>query len=118
MKCLRAIWSWLKGLFFNQLPDQDCDYSNVVVCDDIPESVKQSTLYLVGEEHDFWALVFSCPCGCGEDIFLNLITDEKRPCWNVTLSDDQNVSVSPSIWRKRGCKSHFHLKASCINWSF
>ena len=78
-----------------------------------------SVVYLVWSDGDqaagekaYYAM-FKCPCGCGEDIYLNLIPDT-RPCWLYNLHDDQSVSLQPSINRQVGCKSHFWMRAGNV----
>lgn len=51
-------------------------------------------------------LVLRCPCGCGEDIPVNL---DKRSgkAWRLYDSHTEALTVFPSVWRDTGCKSHF-----------
>jgi hypothetical protein len=57
-----------------------------------------------------------CPCECGEVISLNLMTSQ-RPCWTVTRHEDGTVSVYPSVDKTTGCKSHFFIRRSMIEWA-
>lgn len=61
-------------------------------------------------------IVLSCPCGCGEEISLNL-DPRSGPAWNLYVKQGAGVSIFPSIWRKSGCRSHFVVWASRI-WKF
>ncbi|MGE0288414.1 MAG: DUF6527 family protein [Bradyrhizobium sp.] len=56
-----------------------------------------------------------CPCGCGEVIELNLL-QQARPCWNAQEHQNGTVSVTPSVWRRKGCRSHFWLRRGRIDW--
>lgn len=47
---------------------------------------------------------FICPCGCNAIIMLNTIKDTK-PCWKFVPPN----SITPSIDRQVGCKSHFTI---------
>lgn len=67
------------------------------------------TLYVVGEPDHPWCAVFTCPCGCGEEVALNLLPDV-RPRWEVTATCGLAASVAPSVRRIRGCRSHFHIR--------
>ncbi len=83
--------------------------------DDIPDSVKNNTLYLIGEEPHIWCGVMICPCGCGEKIHLSLLPTGS-PKWNYHKHQDGTFSIQPSIWRTKGCCSHFFLKQNRIIW--
>lgn len=50
-----------------------------------------------------------CPCGCGALITLNLYPYLK-PSWKIS-----GTSISPSIHRKIGCKSHFTITQGMAN---
>jgi hypothetical protein len=62
------------------------------------------------------SLVFRCPCGCHTDIFLNLLKDAK-PIWRFHISKKNKITITPSIWRKVGCKSHFFIRKGKIEWA-
>jgi hypothetical protein len=50
-------------------------------------------------------LVLSCPCGCGDEVPVNL--DRRAgPAWRIYKSP-KGTSVYPSVWRDTDCKSHF-----------
>jgi hypothetical protein len=86
-----------------------------VCVDDFPERLKASRLYLAGETGHFWGAAMICPCGCGETIQLNLLK-EARPCWSVQEHEDGSITVLPSVWRQKGCRSHFFVRRSRIEW--
>ncbi|WP_144006557.1 DUF6527 family protein [Pelomonas sp. KK5] len=50
-------------------------------------------------------LVIKCPCGCGEEIPVNL---DKRAgkAWRL-YRDASGVTLFPSVWRDTGCEAHF-----------
>jgi Family of unknown function (DUF6527) len=73
------------------------------------------TLYVVTEDGMAWQAALICPCGCGAQLDLNLLPDE-RPCWRVCISTDGAASLSPSVWRTEGCRSHFFLREGRIVW--
>ena len=81
----------------------------------MPDQVESGVLYLVGEGPHLWFAAFLCPCGCGEAIQLSLSPDS-RPRWGVEEHSDGTVSLSPSVWRVRGCRSHFFLRRGHIAW--
>lgn len=50
-------------------------------------------------------LVLLCPCGCGEQLRINL--DRRAgPAWRL-FRDRRGITIHPSIWRDSGCQSHF-----------
>lgn len=58
-------------------------------------------------------LVVRCPCGCGDDISLNL-DPAAGPCWRLLRRDP--LIVMPSVWRETGCESHFFVWKHEIDW--
>lgn len=83
--------------------------------DDIPENVGSRTIYIVGNKEQPWLIAFKCPCGCNNLIQLNLLK-EASPLWGYKVTNKNKINVSPSVWRSSGCKSHFHVQKSKINW--
>src|ERR1700722_13719166 len=59
-------------------------------------------------------LVLRCPCGCGDDLIINL---DKRsgPAWRY-YHNRRGVTLYPSYWREGACGSHFILWNSHIYW--
>lgn len=86
----------------------------VVVEEETPEVIKDRTLYLIGEQNKFWLAVMKCPCGCGDAINLPM-SATARPCWQVFVQANK-PTLSPSINRTAGCRSHFLLKAGRVIW--
>lgn len=80
-----------------------------------PEQPATQTLHVVGEDGHLWFAAFVCPCGCGETIKLSLLP-AGSPHWQLTDHWDGTVSLRPSVWRQRGCKSHFWLRRGKIHW--
>lgn len=83
--------------------------------DEFPDSLKPSTLYVAGEDPHLWAAAMLCPCGCGDVIELNLLK-KVRPRWSVEQHADGSVSLMPSVWRRKGCRSHFFVRHGRIDW--
>lgn len=65
-----------------------------------------------------YALHYICPCGCGDPGYLPLMTEPSvrvvSPCWLWDGNRDR-PTLSPSILRTAGCKSHGFLQAGV--WS-
>jgi len=83
--------------------------------EDLPDTLKPETLYVAGDGPHTWAAAMMCPCGCGDIIQLNLMK-QARPCWTVRCHRDGTVSLIPSVWRTKGCQSHFFVRQSRIQW--
>lgn len=90
-------------------------YKTCFIEEDLPKSLHHKTIYLVYEEKFLWHASMPCPCKCGEILHMNLIPDE-RPCWQVTIHQDHTVSLFPSVWRQKGCRSHFWFQRGYVIW--
>lgn len=86
----------------------------IVVEEDTPDMVGDRTLYLVGKQKKFWLAVMKCPCGCGDVINLSMSANA-RPCWRHSIRNGK-PTLSPSIHRTAGCRSHFFLKDGRVIW--
>jgi hypothetical protein len=51
------------------------------------------------------SMVMSCPCGCGDQLTINL-DSRSGPAWRF-VERRGKVTLYPSVWRESGCKSHF-----------
>lgn len=83
--------------------------------DEFPDALERLTIYLAGEGDHLWAAAMICPCGCGESIDLNLL-GQIHPSWRVQEHEDGLVSLAPSVWRQKGCRSHFLVQHGRITW--
>ena len=83
---------------------------------DEPKDIKAGTLYIVIDGDDPDTIIFKCPCGCNADIYLNLLKDA-RPNWSFCVNQKGKITISPSIWRKAGCKSHFFIRNGKVSWA-
>ncbi len=70
-------------------------------------------LYLIGKDEPYIG-IFVCPCGCGELTHLNFIKDTN--CWTVDIKDGK-ATISPSILRTIGCRSHFFIQNGKVVWA-
>jgi hypothetical protein len=53
-------------------------------------------------------LVLRCPCGCGDEIPVNLDSRAGK-AWRLYRSQTSGITLFPSVWRDTGCQSHFVL---------
>lgn len=56
----------------------------------------------------YWVL-FRCPCHCGDVISLP-VQPSHSPRWTVSESPAGRPSLYPSVWRNKGCMSHFWIE--------
>lgn len=82
--------------------------------EDVPDSPAARVVYLVGQPDEYWLALVRCPCGCGEPISLPMTTGTD-PCWHFN-ANMRRPSLTPSIWRTTGCKSHFFLRNGRVVW--
>lgn len=83
--------------------------------EELPEQPAKRTLYILGEGEHQWFVAMICPCGCGEVLQMGILADA-RPRWTVSVDANGIPSLSPSVWRQVGCKSHFFLIRGQIQW--
>ena len=86
-----------------------------VMTDDLPDPLASRRVYLVGEDGKLWYAAMLCPCDCGAMLHMSLHR-EGKPRWKATLHRDGAISLTPSVWRKSGCRSHFFLRNGRIIW--
>lgn len=100
--------NWLKSIFtvFRFNPLTSYRFQEV---DELPKRLKERQIYVEGD----WTAAFLCPCGCNDKIELNLINDT-YPCWQIV--DNKIATISPSINKKDGCRSHFFIRKGEVVW--
>ena len=100
---LRARWLQKPILFRHQLVEE------------FPDTLQAQRVYLAGGGQNLWAAAMICPCGCRDVIQLNLL-QQARPCWSVEVHKDGTVSLRPSVWRSKWCRSHFIVSHGRVQW--
>jgi hypothetical protein len=81
---------------------------------EVPTKIPRRAILIISEGHNPDLIVFKCPCDCGDDIYLNILNDAK-PRWDFKIKHGL-LNLTPSIWRKSGCKSHFFIRESRVIW--
>lgn len=128
MNILKKIGWWLSELFKPGPPPERQEkpfkkaeppviFSTINVVERSPKNheLVESDFYFVRSTYKpKWAL-FKCPCGCGGIITLSLQAIHK-PYWRLVKSEASRPTLHPSIWREKGCMSHFWLKDGRIFW--
>jgi hypothetical protein len=79
------------------------------------EAVKQDGIAaLVGAADKPKWLILKCPCGCGQEIALNLMGSH-LPRWHVDIKSARRFSVHPSV-DATSCGAHFWLRNGQVIW--
>lgn len=60
-------------------------------------------------------LLLMCPCGCNQQIALNLM-DGHTPRWRVDIQSPTSFSVHPSV-DATSCGAHFWLRNGGVIWA-
>jgi hypothetical protein len=110
MKSLETFTNWLIKLFGKGLTYK---WQRV---EDLPDTLDRLTVYLVGDGPEPWSASMVCPCGCGARIALSLVKDDE-PSWKARISPEGKVTLHPSVWRTKGCRSHFVLRDGRVHWA-
>lgn len=114
MRFFISLYKWLKGVFFTTVEITEKGGFNYIAVNDLPDELSPNIIFILDEGWQPEALSFKCPCGCNSDIHLNLLKDS-RPLWSYNISNDR-ITISPSVWKKEGCKSHFFIKKGKVLW--
>ena len=120
MSSLLSFWLWLTGLFWRSPPRSrpvaTSSLYHAETHDDEPDQLERYRIYLLGAAGAAWSASLICPCGCGEIIRLSLLPDD-RPGWRAEVNAGGLVTLHPSIWRVRGCRSHFFIREGRVLWA-
>lgn len=108
LKYCRTFWRWALGWFARP-------YKIQIVQEILPPKLATKTLYVVEEDGFQEQAAMICPCGCKRVLQMNLLADE-RPCWKITIHNNNTASLHPSVWRKKDCNSHFWLRQGRVQW--
>ncbi|WP_382327955.1 DUF6527 family protein [Hydrogenophaga sp. UC242_50] len=85
--------------------------------EDPPPVTRPGFVYLIGEQPKPWSAQLICPCGCGDVITLSLIEND-NPRWRHAIHPLGSISLWPSVWRTKGCRSHFYIKKGKVLWAY
>jgi hypothetical protein len=102
--------------FFRELIGINPRYKAIFI-EDPPDQVLDGVIYLIGENSNPWSASFICPCGCKELISLSLIKAD-HPSWRASYRrDGSDITIHPSVWRTKGCRSHFFIRKGRVVWA-
>lgn len=124
MKKLIQFYQWLIGAWYSlrNIKPQTVDFKDhtrrfiIKNIEDVPAIISDNTIFIIQDGNEPELIAFKCPCGCNENILLNLLKDA-RPQWRFRINQNKMIDINPSIWRKRGCKSHFFIKNGIVEWA-
>lgn len=106
-KFINWLWPLLLGFF-------DRPYKTIFVRDPL-DHLDKKILYVIGTVNDPWQAELLCPCGCKDRIILP-VNNEMSPRWDIQVNEKSLPTLSPSVWRTKGCKSHFFVRRGRIEW--
>jgi hypothetical protein len=109
MNFLRSILVWLRII-----PTQNFS-TKFATSHPSNEDVKKGQIWIVRDGKLMKWSRLRCPCGCGEVILLSL-SSSRSPKWKMSLDWLRRPSLSPSIRRIDGCKSHFWIRSGRVDW--
>ncbi|WP_052090605.1 DUF6527 family protein [Desulfosporosinus sp. HMP52] len=115
---LFRLWQRLKNLFGANLtfaPLSESLHYKTLRIEELPDKMEANTIYVLGEGNYNWSVGMICPCGCGNILHMSL-HKEGRPHWKIIWHNDGTVSLSPSVNRLVGCKSHFFFERGRVRW--
>jgi hypothetical protein len=106
---LRLFWQWICSRFGSDL------HIHTQEGFDMPSFVARNTLLRLTVKGEDWMAGMNCPCGCGDIIELMLLKG-MHPRWEIKVDALGRPTLSPSVFRTEGCKSHFWIKGGQIVW--
>lgn len=82
---------------------------------ELPETLESNIIYIEANLNVPWQLVMVCPCGCKKNLHMNLI-EAYHPFWKYHFDKKKRITLSPSVHRMVGCRSHFFVRKGTIVW--
>lgn len=79
------------------------------------DAVKNDQIWIIRDRKLMKWGRLRCPCGCEEIILLSL-SSSRSPRWQVSLDWLGRPSISPSVRRLDGCRSHFWIRSGKVDW--
>lgn len=79
------------------------------------ENVNDKVVYCIYFKNKPRWILFRCPCGCMDVITLSAQYCHE-PHWGLSATNEGLPTLYPSVWRDKGCLSHFWIKGGKIFW--
>ena len=83
--------------------------------DILPDRLPIRTVVVAQDDGEAWSVGMTCPCGCGDAIELALFPEAEQR-WRLSVDANGRPSLSPSVWRRTGCRSHFWVREGRVLW--
>lgn len=128
MNILKKIGQWFGGILRPHTPAQQQDtpgirqlppivFAAINFAEKPPrnEDISKQDFYFVATSNKPKWTLFKCPCGCGDVITLSM-QPAHRPSWRLQETSSRRPTLYPSVWRDKGCMSHFWLKDGRVFW--
>jgi len=109
---LKSLWQWIKSTIEDRWLSRGID---IAKGDFLPTKMPKRNLLLLRDGKENWSVGFICPCGCNRTVELHLLP-EAHPHWKLTINQKGLPTLSPSVWLKDGCRSHFWIRDGKIIW--
>lgn len=109
---MNGILEWWRQAIENILPARRLI---IVDGDSLPSKLPKRALVLARDDGEDWCVGMRCPCGCGSNIEL-LVIKEAKPRWDIATDHNLRPTLSPSVWRKNGCRAHFWVRDGRVIW--
>lgn len=103
---------WILTSFEKLLPPRKLE---IFVGEALPSRLPWRNLVLLRDAGDDWSVGMRCPCRCGQTIELALIP-EAKPRWKLQAELGAPPTLTPSVWLREGCCSHFFLRRGRVEW--
>lgn len=87
----------------------------IAFTDQVPAKPKRGRLYVASSANGPTFGYLLCPCGCDETLHLRFLPN-RSPRWDIHLDRGGVVSLTPSVWRQVGCRSHFVVERGRVIW--
>jgi hypothetical protein len=86
-----------------------------VVGDALPAVLPWRDLIVLSDGSEAWSVAMNCPCGCGQQLELPVLSDV-TPRWTLTTDERNRPTLHPSVAMRDGCKSHFWVRRGRVFW--
>ena len=112
MTISKMIMRWWRHVWARLGP---CRRLRIIEGDSLPSQLPWRDLVLARDDGEDWCVGMRCPCGCGHVIEL-LVIAEAKPRWDVSVDTKGRPTLTPSVWLKKGCRSHFWIREGRVHW--
>lgn len=102
---IRSLRDWLTPAMRVVEVEGDC----------LPALIPTNCLIHLIDDGESWSAGMLCPCGC-KDILELMLLPVVKPRWDLKVDKRGRPTLSPSVWRTAGCRSHFWLRDGKVKW--